>query len=505
MTVPGSFKQTLVILLASMMVMAGGAFSDAEAQRYSHGHKGGGNHSGGGRHDGGHRGGSGNAAGAIMLGVGVLSAIQDARRSRAEPERTYRKPVKKKTTVRRPKANPPKKTIARRTPPRPGPSVSAPAILPEFRSNEILVLFDDSQPDGVADEVASRHGLTRLESLKIALVGGRVQKYSINDGRTVQQVASAVAADSAAGPVQFNYLYRLNGSAAKNPSSEQYSLAKLSVGPAHEIAQGANIRIAVIDTGVDRSHPSLRGSVSEMFDAVNDGKVAIHPHGTAIAGLIAGHGKVQGVAPKAQVLAVRAFYLNADNGTPETSSFILLRAFDWAVEHNAKIFNMSFAGPADPLVRKALEAAREKGVVHVAAAGNGGAKAPPAYPAAYSHVIAITALDHKDRLYKDANQGGYLTVAAPGVDVLVPSTMKRYSYSSGTSLAAAHVSGLVALLLERKPDAEADAIADVISASAHDLGPAGHDVQFGAGRADALASLTLLADREQPVVQTSQR
>lgn len=510
MTIPAAAKPALVLLLAAVVATTSAIFSGAEAQRSTHGYQKGGGHTGGGRPDSGRhgsRGGGIDTGAAIMLGIGVLSAVQDARRSRAaeprEPRRTYRKPVQKKVT--RPKTSP-KRTV-RRTPPAStaAPRPAAPAVLPQFRSDEILVSFDSSQPDSVANEVAGRHGLTRLETLELTLLDQRVQKYRINDGRTVQQVASALAADGAAGPVQYNFLYRLNGPAAQAASSGQYSLAKLAIAPAHEIAKGNNVRVAVIDTGVDRSHPALHDNVAETFDAVDDGRAAIHPHGTAIAGLIVGKDKVQGIAPMAQALAIRAFYVNAGTKTPETSSFILLRAFEWAAKQNAQVFNMSFAGPADTLVEKALRAVREKGVVLVAAAGNGGAEAPPAYPAAYEGVIAITALDHKDRLYKDANQGDYLAVAAPGVDVLVPAPMKRYSYSSGTSLAAAHVSGLVALLLERSPDADADTIAGVLAAGAHDLGPAGYDTQFGAGRADALASLTKIADGEAEVLQTSQR
>jgi subtilisin family serine protease len=181
---------------------------------------------------------------------------------------------------------------------------------------------------------------------------------------------------------------------------------------------------------------------------------------------------------------------------PVTSSAILLRAFDWAFTNKARIFNMSFAGPFDPLVKAALTSAHNKGVILVAAAGNGGPKAAPAYPAAYENVIAITALDHKDKLYAQANRGSYLTAAAPGVDVLVPSLKKGYRYSSGTSIAAAHISGLVALLLERHPEASAEAIVNAIQKSAHDLGPKGYDVQFGAGRADAHASLLWLSNSD---------
>jgi subtilisin family serine protease len=252
------------------------------------------------------------------------------------------------------------------------------------------------------------------------------------------------------------------------------------------------VRVAVIDTGIDARHPVLSKSIAMSFDAVGDGKKTVDRHGTAIAGLIAGQGKVKGVAPLSRLLAVRAFTMHREYNKPMTSGLILLRSFDWSFANKARIFNMSFSGPYDPLVKKALESAYEKGVILVAAAGNGGAKAAPAYPAAYENVIAITALDNKDKLYVHANRGEYVTVAAPGVDMLVPSIKKGYRYSSGTSLAAAQISGLIALLLEKNPDATSEAIVDAIKNSARDLGPKGYDTQFGAGLADAHASLLSL-------------
>ena len=147
-------------------------------------------------------------------------------------------------------------------------------------------------------------------------------------------------------------------------------------------------------------------------------------------------------------------------------------------------------------MKKALDSAYEKGVILVAAAGNGGPKASPAYPAAYKNVIAITALDNKDKLYARANRGSYVTVAAPGVDMLVPSLKNGYRYSSGTSLAAAQISGLIALLLEKNPQASAQDVRDAITANARDLGPKGYDTLFGAGLADAYASLLSLTSSQ---------
>jgi subtilisin family serine protease len=362
----------------------------------------------------------------------------------------YRKPKKKKTKS------------ARRRPT--GPTVIQP--IPQFIANEVVVLIEGTQPDGVDDALAQSLGLTKLSSVSISLLNGRLVRYRIPANLAMPQVIASLTSDARVSLAQPNNNYLTVGQksrAAKAPA--QYSLAKLGLEPVHKISQGRGVPVAVIDTGVDVSHPVLSKALIQSFDAVGDGKPKAQRHGTAIAGLITGQGKVQGVAPLSSLLSVRAFYMHPVYKRPVT-------------------------------VKRALENAYNKGVILVAAAGNGGPKAAPAYPAAYENVIAITALDHKDKLYAHANHGSYLTAAAPGVDVLVPSLKKGYRYSSGTSIAAAHISGLVALLLERHPEASSQTIVDAIKNSAHDLGPKGYDVQFGAGRADALASLLSLSNSQ---------
>ena len=150
---------------------------------------------------------------------------------------------------------------------------------------------------------------------------------------------------------------------------------------------------------------------------------------------------------------------------------------------------MSFAGPSDPELALALAAARKKGIVLVAAAGNAGAKSPPLFPASDANVIAVTAIDADDQLFKLANRGKHIAVAAPGVDVLAPAPRRSYQMSTGTSIAAAQVSGIAALLLERKPDLTPDAVRKILASTAGDLGPKGRDEQFGAGLADAFRAI----------------
>jgi subtilisin family serine protease len=146
---------------------------------------------------------------------------------------------------------------------------------------------------------------------------------------------------------------------------------------------------------------------------------------------------------------------------------------------------MSFAGPRDPAILRSLAAAHAQGIVLVAAAGNAGPNSPPLYPAADADVIAVTATDENDQLFHAANQGPHIAVAAPGVNIFLPAPDGMYQMISGTSFAAAEVSGAVALLMERRPDLGPERVRNVLMTTARDLGPAGADAQFGAGLVDA--------------------
>jgi subtilisin family serine protease len=155
---------------------------------------------------------------------------------------------------------------------------------------------------------------------------------------------------------------------------------------------------------------------------------------------------------------------------------------------------MSFTGPQDPLLERMIKAAAEKGVVVIAAAGNEGPKAPPVYPAAYPDVIAVTATDEKDKLYGKANRGAYVFIAAPGVDIVAPGLKGSYGISSGTSMAAAHVSGVVALLMERDAKLSASDVREILSSSARKPGQPLDKAAVGAGILDAAGALGEHAD-----------
>jgi subtilisin family serine protease len=151
---------------------------------------------------------------------------------------------------------------------------------------------------------------------------------------------------------------------------------------------------------------------------------------------------------------------------------------------------MSFAGPSDPRLRDALAKANKKGMVLVAAAGNAGPNSPPLYPGADPNVIAVTATDSRDALFPGANRGNYIAVSAPGVDVFAPAPDGTYQLTTGTSVAAAEVSGVAALLIERNPALTPAGVRKILMDTAKRLGPKTRDRDFGAGLVNALDAVT---------------
>ena len=141
-----------------------------------------------------------------------------------------------------------------------------------------------------------------------------------------------------------------------------------------------------------------------------------HSHGTGMAGAIVSHRKLLGIAPGARILAVHAFSTSTRQ-SPEATTRQIIAGIEWAINKGARIINMSFAGPYDPMIQLAMRNAAAKGVILIAASGNMGAKSPPLYPAADPHVIAVTATDESDKLFTQAVRGPHVAVAAPGVDV----------------------------------------------------------------------------------------
>ena len=243
----------------------------------------------------------------------------------------------------------------------------------------------------------------------------------------------------------------------------QHGSAAMRTGAAQRWATGRGVRIAVIDTGVEIDHPDLTGRIVGARNFVDRGEVTFTSdrHGTSVAGVIAavannGEGIV-GVAPDAGILALKACWPVAGSAAAaRCDSYTLALAIDFAIQEEVEILNMSLAGPEDPLLALLVGKAIERGIV-VVAARDDRASGAGAFPASLEGVISIG-------LPKDP-AGGSGALVAPGTDVLTTVPRHSYDFLSGSSFAAAHASGVVALLLERNRALAPVEVADLLGQS----------------------------------------
>lgn len=317
------------------------------------------------------------------------------------------------------------------------------------------------------------------------LAGGR-QVVSVGPATPVQ--ALDVAASGTPDPLRPN----------------QWALDSSSFEAAWRCSDGAGVTVAVIDSGVDVTHPDLAGKVTagpSFLDGVwpgveGGGGVDDYGHGTHVAGIIAanaGNGEgISGAAPGVRLLSVRALDGNGSGWDGDIANGIV-----WAVDHGAQVINLSL-GSSAPLVATgtAVRYAAAQGVVVVAAAGNTGVGGATNWPAAYDEVVAVASADRDGSVSQFSTDGSYVDVTAPGGRVLSSlsgSIATRaggpYGVLSGTSMAAPHASALVAMLLPTLARRDAASVISRLCVGAKDLGLPGPDLRSGCGAINPLAAV----------------
>ncbi|MBG6138185.1 S8 family serine peptidase [Longispora fulva] len=272
----------------------------------------------------------------------------------------------------------------------------------------------------------------------------------------------------------------------------------LKVERAHAISQGEGVVVAVIDSGVDAGHPDLQGQVLPGWgiggDAAPDGRTDNRDHGTGMASLIAGKGgndnRLLGIAPKSKILPIA---LGEASEEREVS-----QAVRWAVDHGARVINISIAFPASELaedLRQSVAYAMSKDVVVVAGAGNTDANGlGVGVPAAIPGVVASAAVDRSGGAWAGSSHGHEVSVGAPGVQVITSAPANRskngYLVGDGSSNAAALVSGEAALIRSQFKQLSAANVINRIIRTAKDAGKPGRDDLYGFGVIDPVAALT---------------
>jgi subtilisin family serine protease len=279
--------------------------------------------------------------------------------------------------------------------------------------------------------------------------------------------------------VDLNHLYTAGVPDPQNDEQPLVGLAPRELLPPPTDLSGLSLRIGIIDSSIDQRHSAFSNS-SITTQRFVDNDSPPNAHGTAIASIIASNDpQALGLAPSAKIYAAEVFDHNEQQGE-FASTVSLIKALSWLMTQDVSVINISLAGPSNRLLETALTRVRERGVLAIAAAGNGGPMAQPMYPAAYPEVVAVTATDDRGRAFRLANRGEYVDIAAPGVNIRHAQAGGGFAASSGTSYAVPFVTVAAARLLQST--AEPALMLDALYASARDIGAPGRDQIYGYGQ-----------------------
>ena len=248
---------------------------------------------------------------------------------------------------------------------------------------------------------------------------------------------------------------------------------------------GKGLVIGQIDSGVDVTHPALKGSDITYRAFAKPGRQPGPPdHGTSVAAMLVGNAEWGGLMPGAKLYAANMFETGED-GKNIGSTIGLLQSIDWLISQNVNAINLSIAGDDNEVVRKAFAKAKRQNMILIASVGNWGSADKPAYPAAYEHVIAVTATKGAELVYSHANSGKYVDFSAPGVGIYTALPGGGGKPQSGTSFATPYITVMAAILAHAGKTPDADTLRRLLGGATRDLGKPGKDDIFGLGSVKA--------------------
>jgi subtilisin family serine protease len=361
------------------------------------------------------------------------------------------------------------------------PSVSTPP--PEFRPEIVALDLAEADLDALLAQ-----GFTLLETEEVPAFAATLRRLLPPPGLALAAARDAVRGLPSGADADFNHYYRgEQGAGAPPPTCEgPHCPAFAQVGwpmRASREACGPDVVIGLVDTSINAGHDTFAGARLAVHGvAAPDLGVSAELHGTSVTSLLVGapDGRAPGLVPDLPVIAVDAFHREGSDERADV--FTLIRALGLLADEEARVINLSFAGPANQALETVLrQLIGEEGVVVVAAAGNGGPRSTPAYPAAYEGVIAVTAVDGSGAVYRRAAQGEHIDLAAPGVEVWTAASIWGGRPKSGTSFAAPFVTAAAARLLQERPGLTPQEVEAALAERALDLGDEGHDQVFGHG------------------------
>lgn len=321
----------------------------------------------------------------------------------------------------------------------------------------------------VADLLAARHGLDVQNQWHIASLNRDCYVFGLSAGDDLTRKLERLNVDPLVESVQAMQFFSVAGMQSIDPYVNlQHSLFAARIDQAHQLSTGKDVKIGIIDTGLDRSHYDLRDRIAATLNFVDANQTLeiVEFHATAVAGIIgaaAHNGRgIVGVAPDSRLYSLRACWESIPGTSRgQCNSFALARALDWAISNKLKIVNMSLQGRHDPLVSRLVLRAVEEGLIVVAATDLGDGEL--SFPASMSEVIGVTYHD----TFRAINYRAYAgkVFIAPGEEILTTMPDNTYDFVSGSSFASAHVTGIVALLAEHVPTIDAHTVKAVLRSS----------------------------------------
>lgn len=314
-----------------------------------------------------------------------------------------------------------------------------------------------SWSERITNQLAEEYNLEKMTEWPMSEVGAHCAVYRVADKAVMANTIERLSKDGRVEIVQSMNLFKTKAQQIQSSNDPylklQTNLQQMQIDLAHGRATGKGIKIGMIDTGVDLEHPDLAGQVSSNQNLANDisKSFSTDKHGTAVAGIMVARKDnstgIIGVAPDAKLVALKACWPDKDDAMEAVcNSYTLALAVNTAIKAGVDVLNMSLTGPQDPILALLLNKAIEKGII-VVAANTGSGSSKENFPATLKNVISVQS--SKEPSIIDVVQK---SIAAPGEKILTTLPYGTYDFISGSSIAAAEVSGVIALLMEIKPD-----------------------------------------------------
>lgn len=363
-----------------------------------------------------------------------------------------------------------------------------------YHVNQIIVKFRKEPTEKELSQIRKDIDATKMEKL------GNTYMFESKNIEAKQLMSYFQKMD-----VEFaepHFLYTTNETAEPNDrlyAKYQWNLPAIETIPGWDVNRGsADVLVAVVDTGVDTSHPDLKGRTVAGTNIVNKNSDPIDDvgHGTHVAGIVSalvnnGEG-VAGISWYNKIMPVKVL----DN-TGAGTTYSVAQGIIWAADNGAKIINMSLGNYAESqFLHDAIRYAFDRDVVLIAASGNDNTERP-GYPAAYPEVFAVAATDSQRQKASFSNYGDYIDVAAPGVNIASTYPDNQYAALSGTSMASPHVTALAALIRSANPLLKNTEVMDIMRQTAIDIGDKGKDKYYGYGQIDIVKALTQAAQTRE--------